>query len=101
MLLDTARQTNLLSNLRAGRTCQTQLCNVGLDTQHLCASRCAPNVDHEDFVLGELGDLCLLAVFRLDTQKASQQEVVDLQLAVDAGQFATKAENLANKTIGT
>lgn len=101
MLLDSPADGDLLANLRTGRAGQLEFGHVGLDTQDLGAGSGRSDVHHEDLVLGQLGDLGLLAVGRLDTQQAAQQEVVDLELGVDGGQAAAVAQDETDETVGT
>lgn len=101
MLLDSSADGNLLSNLRAGGAGQAELGSIGLDTQNLSTSGSGTNVNHQNLVLSQLGNLGLLAIGSLDTQQAAEQEVVDLNLGVDSGQAATVAEDETDQTIST
>jgi hypothetical protein len=101
MLFDPPRERNLFANLSAGRTRQDQLRHVDLCCDDLSAGCSAADVDHDDFVLGELADLGLLAVLGLDAQQATEREVVDLQLCVDGRESSLEAENVAHKSIGS
>lgn len=101
MLLDSSADGNLLSNLRAGGAGQAELSSIGLDTQNLSTGGSRTNVNHQNLVLSQLGNLGLLAIGSLDTQQAAEQEVVDLNLGVDSGQAATVAEDETDQTIST
>lgn len=101
MLLDSARDGDLLANLSTGGTGQAELSGIGLDTEDLSTSSGGTNVNHQNFVLSKLGNLGLLAVGGLDTKKAAEQEVVDFNLGVDSGKTATVTENETDETIGT
>ena len=101
VLLDSPRKRDLFADLGTRGAGQGQAGRIGLDGHNLGARRGTADVDHENFVLRELGDLGLLAVGRLDTQQAAQQEVVDLELRVDGGQLATETQDETDQTIGT
>lgn len=57
------------------------------------------HVDHEDLILGELCDLGLLLVVGPDSEQATEQKVVDLDLGVDRRERALGAEDLADQSI--
>ena len=80
MLLDPARERDLLPDLRARRGRQLYLGQVRLDAQHAPAGRRRSDVDQEELALDELGHLCLLLVLRLNAQQPAEQEQTDLQL---------------------
>lgn len=101
VLLNSATDGDLLANFRAGGTGQAELSGISLDTEDLSTSSGRTDVNHQDFVLGKLGNLGLLAVGGLDTQQAAEQEVVDLNLSVDSRKAATVTENETDKTICT
>ena len=62
MLLDSSAHGDLLANFCASRAGELQLGGIVLDGDDLGTSGGGTNVDHEDFVLCELGDLGLLAI---------------------------------------
>jgi hypothetical protein len=101
MLLDSAGKRNLLANLGTGRAGKLESGGIGLDGDDLGTSGGGTNVDHEDFVLCELGNLGLLAIGGLDTEQTTEQEVVDLDLGVDGGELATETKDETDQTIGT
>lgn len=101
MLLDTSAQGNLLANVGTGRAGQDELSSIVLDGSNLGTSRGGTNVDHDDFVLGQLGNLGLLAVGSSDTEKTTEEVEVNLNLAVDLGQTALETQDETDKTIGT
>lgn len=101
MLLDSSTQGNLLTNLGTCRACELQLGDISLDTNDLGTSRSRSDVDHENFVLCQFGDLCLLAVCGLDTEQATEEEIVDLDFGVDGWQLALETEYETNETVGT
>lgn len=101
MLLDSSTQGNLLTDLGTCRACELQLGHISLDTNDLGTSRSRSNVDHEDFVLCQFGDLGLLAVGGLDTEQAAKEEVVDLNLGIDGWELSLETEYETNETIGT
>lgn len=72
MLLDAARQRNLLPDLRARRRRQLDLREIGLDVQDTSTSGRRADVDEEELVLHELGHLGLFFVLRLDAEQAPE-----------------------------
>jgi len=82
LTLDTSAQRDLLLDLRACWTCQAELGSVTLHGDNLSTSRSTSDVDHENLVLCELSNLCLLSIGGLDTEQSPQQEIVDLNLRV-------------------
>jgi hypothetical protein len=101
VLLDSSAHGDLLADLCAGRAGELQLGGIVLDGDDLGTSGGGTNVDHEDFVLRQLGDLGLLAVGSLHTQKSPEEEVVDLNLGVDLGKLALETKDETDETIGT
>jgi len=101
MLLDSAGKGNLLANLGTGRAGELKSGSIGLDSNNLGTSGGRTDVNHENFVLCELGNLGLLAVGGLDTEQTTEQEVVDLNLSVDGGKLATETKDETDQTIGT
>jgi hypothetical protein len=101
MLLNSAGKGDLLANLGTGRAGELKSGGIGLDGNDLGTSGGRTDVDHEDFVLCELSNLCLLAIGSLDTEQTTEQEVVDLNLSVDGGELATKTKDETDQTIGT
>lgn len=101
MLVDTTRQRNLLTILGTSRSGELELSTISLDGDDLRTGGGGADVDHENFVLGELGDLCLLAVGSLDTEETAEEEVVDFEVGVDGGELAAETEDETDKTIGT
>lgn len=101
MLLDSSGKRNLLTLLCARGGCELQLRNIGLRGHDLGTGGGGTNVDHEDFVLGELGDLGLLAVGGLDSEETAEKEEVDFKVEVDVGEEGLKTEDLTDETIGT
>lgn len=83
MLLDSPTKRNLLPIFGTSRRSQLQFCDIRLDGDNLCTSGGRTNVDHEDFILGKFGNLGLLAVRSLDTEKTAKKEVIDFEIAVD------------------
>ena len=90
MLLDTARQGDLLPNLGTRGRRQLNLRQVRLDAQYTPAGRRRSDVDEQQLALGELRDLRLLLVFRLDTEQTAEQEQADLQFYVQTGRQARR-----------
>lgn len=101
MLVDSSGDGDLLANFCAGRGGQGELGRIGLDTENLGTGGGGTNVDHQNLVLSQLGNLGLLAIGGLDTQKAAEQEVVDFDLGVDGGKMAAVAQNETDETIST
>ena len=100
-LIDTSADGDLLANFCAGRAGQSKLGGIGLDTEDTGTSSGTTDVHHENLVLSQLGNLGLLAIGSLNTQQATKQEVVDLNLSVDGRQLATVTQNETDKTIST
>lgn len=82
MLLDPARERDLLANLRARRGRQLDLRQIRLDAQHTPTGRRRADVDEQELVLHELRDLGLFLVFCFHAEKAPEEEEADLQLCV-------------------
>jgi len=101
MLLDSSTESDLLADLGTGRAGKLQLGNIGLDTNDLGTCRGRSNVDHENFVLCQLGDLGLLSVCSLDTEQATEEEIVNLDFGIDRWKLALETEHETDKTIGT
>jgi len=101
MLLDSSTQGDLLTDLGTSRACELQLGDISLDTDDFGTSRSRSNVDHENFVLGQFGDLGLLAVCGLNTEQATEEEVVNLDFGIDGRKLALQTEHETNETIGT
>lgn len=101
MLLNSSTQSNLLSDLRASRTRQAQSRHVSLDAHDLGTSCCGSDIHHQHFVLGQLGNLGLLAILRLNTEQTSQKEIVDFDLRVDLGEHSLETEDKSDKTVGS
>lgn len=101
MLLDSSGKGNLLANLCACGAGELQSSSVGLDGNDLGTGGGRSNVDHEDFVLCELGDLCLLAIGSLDSEKTAKKEVVDLDFRVDGGELAAETQHETDQTVST
>ena len=101
MLLDSAGKSDLLANFGTGRAGELKSGGIGLDGDDLSTSGGRTNVNHEDFVLCELGNLGLLAIGSLDTEQTAEQEVVDLDFSVDGGELATETKDETDQTIGT
>ena len=80
MLLDTTTEGNLLADLRARRTGKLDLCKIRLDGQHTTTGARRADVDQQQLVLRELGDLRLLLVLRLDAEQTTKQEQGNLEL---------------------
>ena len=101
MLLNTTAQSNLLAQACTGRAGQGKLSSIVLDGNDLGTSRRGTNVDHDDFVLGKLGDLGLLAVGCPYTEQTAQEVEVDFDLAVNLGKSALETKDETDQTIGT
>lgn len=101
VLLNSSAEGDLLSDLSAGGASQLQSCSIGLDSNDLGTSGCGSNIDHEDLILCQLSNLGLLSIGSLDTEQATQQEVVDFDLGVNSGKLSTKTEDETDQTIGT
>lgn len=101
MLLDSSAHGDLLADLCASRAGELQLGGIVLDGNDLGTGGGGTNVDHEHFVLRELGNLGLLAVGGLHTQQSPEQEVVDLDLGVNLGELALETKDETDETIGT
>lgn len=98
MFVDTTGQSNLFTFLCADRSEQLNLGQVSLHGQDLATSRSRTNVDHQNFVLSQLGHLRLLVTLGLNTQKAAQQEKVDFDFNKDVGQLANTTEHLTDQS---
>ena len=72
MLVDSPTQGNLLPILSTSRASQLKFGHISLHSNNLCAGSSRPDVDHKDLVLGKFGDLSLLSVRSLDTEKTTQ-----------------------------
>ena len=101
MLVDTTAQSNLLANVCASRAGENQLGGILLDGGNLGASRSRANVNHNDLVLGELGNLGLLSIGGPHTKQTAEEIEVDLDLTVDLGETALEAEDETDQTIGS
>ena len=101
MLLDSPTKCDLFSDLRAGRAGELQSSSICLDGDDFGARGSRPDVDHEHFVLCKLGNLGLFSVCCLDTQQATEEEVVHFEFGVDRGELATEAKYETDQTIGT
>lgn len=101
MLLDTTAQSNLFTQACAGRAGKGKLSSIVLDSNNLGTSRRGTNVDHDDFVLGKLGDLGLLAVGCPYTKQTAEEIEVDFDLAVNLGKSALETKDETDQTIGT
>jgi hypothetical protein len=91
MLLDPARQRDLLANLRARGRRQLDLRLVRAHAQDTPARGRRPDVDEQQLVLHELRHLRLLFVLRLDTQQTPQEEQADLQFYICMGSAFLRA----------
>lgn len=101
MLVDPATQGDLLAQLGRGGGVEENLGEIGLDGHDAASLGRAADVDHQNLVLGELLNLGLLLVVRLDSEETAQEEVLDLNLDVDGRERALGAEHLADETIAT
>jgi hypothetical protein len=101
MLVNSPAECNLLAILRASGASQLQFRHIGLNGDDLGPGGCGPNVDHENFVLGELAHSGLFSVCSLDTKETAKKEVVDFKVSVDAWETPLKAENETDKTVRT
>lgn len=101
MLLDTATQGNLLADVGAGRAGEDQLSGIILDGGNLGTGRSRANVDHDDLVLGQLGDLGLLAVGSPHTKETAKEIEVDLDFAVNLGESALETQDETDETVGS
>lgn len=101
MLLDSSREGDLLANLSACRAGELQSCGICLDGNNLGTGGGRSDVNHENFVLCELGNLGLLAIGSLHTKKTAKKEVVDLNFSVDGRELATETKYETDETIGT
>jgi len=72
MLLDTARQCDLLANLGTSRRGELDLGKISLNAQDTTTCRGRSNVDEQKLIFRELRDLCLLLVFRPDTEQSAE-----------------------------
>ncbi len=79
MLLDTPRQSDLLSDLGTCGRSELDLGKVTLDREYTATGRRRADIDEEELVLDEFGDFCLLLVLRLDTEQSAKQEQRDLK----------------------
>src|SRR5690349_2158204 len=73
VLLDTTTQGNLLADICACRAGEDQLRGILLDGRDLGAGGRRADVDHDDFVLGQLLDLGLLSIGGSHTEQPAQQ----------------------------
>ena len=80
MLLDTARQCDLLPDFGTRGRRQLNLRQVRLDAQHTPSGRRRADVDEQQLVLRELSHLRLLLVLRLDAEQTTKQEQGNLEL---------------------
>src|SRR4051812_34741108 len=101
MLLNTPAEGYLLTNVCARRAGQNELSGILLDGRNLGTGRGGANVDHDDFVLGQLVNLRLLAVGGADTEEAAEEIEVDFDLAVNLGKAALETEHETDQTIGS
>jgi len=101
MFLDSPTQRDLLADLGTRRAGELQPRSIRLDGDDLCARGRGADVDHEDFVLGQLCDFGLLAVGGLDAEQAAEEEVVDFELGVDRGKLAAETEDETDETVCT
>jgi len=67
MLLDSARESDLLPDFRASRRRQLDLSQVRLDTQHASTGRRRADIDQEELALDQLPYLGLFLILRFDT----------------------------------
>jgi hypothetical protein len=101
VLVNSSGQRDLLSLLGTRGTGELQLCNIGLGSDDFSARSGRANVDHEDFVLGKLSHLRLLAVGGLHTEETAQKEEVDFEIGVDVGELTLETEDVTDETVGT
>lgn len=101
VLLYPSRESNLLANLGTRRRGKRKTCSIRLDRDDLGSGGRASNIDHQHFVLAQLGYLGLFAVCCLDTEETSEKEVVDLELLVDGRKMSSKTQHEADQTIGS
>ncbi|KAA8577326.1 hypothetical protein EYC84_007292 [Monilinia fructicola] len=93
MLFNTTTKRDLLSNVGASRVGQEQFSCILLDSHNLSTGSSRSNVDHENLVLCELGNLGLLTISSLNTQKTTQKIIVDFDFDVDIRETALESEN--------
>ena len=67
----------------------------------LCSYHKRTLASYQNFILRKLGNLCLLAIGRLDTEQSAEKEVVDLDLGVNVGEVSAETEDETDQTIGT
>eukprot|EP00050_Salpingoeca_kvevrii_P010065 m.6393 g.6393 ORF g.6393 m.6393 type:complete len:309 (-) comp2608_c0_seq1:378-1304(-) len=100
VLVYSAAQCNLLTNLCAHGLCQDNLCQIRLDGRNTAASRERANVDHEHLALGELLDLCgLLVTLGTNAKKTAEEEKANFELRVDVGEATDLAQNLTDHAV--
>ena len=96
------RKSDFLADLRADGGGEPDLGEVGLDGDDPAAGGEAADVDHEDLALGQLLHLGgLLVALGPDAEEAPQQVVGDLELGVDVGQVAHRAQHLAHHPVSS
>lgn len=101
VLLDTTAESNLLANVGASWGGEDKLRSVVLVSRNLGTGGCGTNVDHDDFVLGKLRNLGLLAIGCANTEETAEEVEVDFDFAVDLGKTAFQAQDVADEAIGS
>ena len=79
MLLNTSRESDLLSDLGTCGRSKLDFGKIALDGKNAAASGRRADVDKEELVLNELGDFCLLLVICLAAEQPTQQEERNFQ----------------------
>jgi hypothetical protein len=98
VLIYTSRKSNLLALLCANRGDQGDLGQISLDGHNTTTGRGGSNVNHENFTLGQLGNLALLVTLSLNSEKTAQQEKVDFEVSENLRQMSDGTKNLTDQT---
>ena len=88
MLVDPTTESDLLAEFCRGGGVKEDLGEIRLYGDDATSLGRATDVDHEDLVLGEFLNLCLLLVVRLDAKETTEEEVLDFDLDVDGREGA-------------
>ena len=96
VLLNTTTEGDLLANIGAGGGGEHKLGGIVLVGGDLGTGRSGADVDHDDLVFGELGDLCLLTVGGSDTEETAEEVEVDLDFTVDLRETSLETQDVAD-----
>lgn len=101
VLFDTPAECHLFANVGASRAYEDKLGSIVLDGGDLGTGGGGADVDHDELVLGEFGDLGLLAVGGPNTEQTTEQVEVDFDFTVDLGESALETEDETDETISS